>query len=173
MQDSLPIWLGVGGTPKSFARAGALGLPLMVAIIGGEPRRFRPLIDLYRETGRQHGHSADKPEGDDGCRQGARWPPMTRASFDAQRGPDGALLIGSPHEVVDKILRHAEALGGISRISFQMNVASLPQAKMMRAIDAIGAGVAPTLHQADPTRTTRARSTATTLEPSCSASSVC
>ena len=83
------------------------------------------------------------------------WPPMTRASFDAQRGPDGALLIGSPDEVVDKILRHAEALGGISRISFQMNVASLPQAKMMRAIDAIGAGVAPTLHQADQTRRTR------------------
>jgi hypothetical protein len=63
------------------------------------------------------------------------WPPMTRASFEAQRGPDGALLIGSPDEVIEKILRHAEALGGISRISFQMNVASLPQAKMMRAID--------------------------------------
>jgi hypothetical protein len=75
------------------------------------------------------------------------WPPMTRASFDAQRGPDGALLIGSLDEVVDKILRHAEALGGISRISFQMNAASLPQAKMMRAIDAIGARVAPALHQ--------------------------
>ena len=70
-------------------------------------------------------------------------------------GPDSALLVGSPDEVVNKILRHAEALGGISRISFQMNVASLPQAKMMRAIDAIGAAVAPTLHQADPTRTTR------------------
>ena len=143
MQDSLPIWLGVGGTPKSFARAGALGLPLMVAIIGGEPRRFRPLIDLYRETGRQHGHSADqlkvglhmlgyvgdtaqeaadtffpgyaKAMTDVGKERG--WPPMTRASFDAQRGPDGALLIGSPSEVVDKILRHSEALGGVSRIS--------------------------------------------------------
>ena len=153
----------------------------MVAIIGGEPRRFRPLIDLYRETGRRQGHSAEqlkvgvhmlgyvgqttqeaadtfypgyaKAMTDIGKERG--WPPMTRASFDAQRGPDGALLIGSPSEVVDKILRHAEALGGISRISFQMNVASLPQAKMMRAIDAIGAGVAPTLHQADPTRTTR------------------
>ena len=66
------------------------------------------------------------------------WPPMTRASFDAQRGPDGALLIGSPDEVVDEILRHSEALGGVSRISFQMNVASLPQMKMMRAIDAMG-----------------------------------
>ena len=179
MQDSLPIWLGVGGTPKSFARAGALGLPLMVAIIGGEPRRFRPLIDLYRETGRQHGHPPDqlkvglhmlgyvgettqeaadtffpgyaKAMTDVGKERG--WPPMTRASFDAQRGPDGALLIGSPSEVVDKILRHSEALGGVSRISFQMNVASLPQIKMMRAIDAIGAAVAPALHAA--TKTTQ------------------
>ena len=181
MQDSLPIWLGVGGTPKSFARAGALGLPLMVAIIGGEPRRFRPLIDLYREAGRQHGHSADqlkvglhmlgyvgdntqeaadtffpgyaKAMTDVGKERG--WPPMSRASFDAQRGPDGALLIGSPNEVVDKILRHSEALGGVSRISFQMNVASLPQIKMMRAIDAIGAAVAPALHAATPASTTR------------------
>jgi alkanesulfonate monooxygenase SsuD/methylene tetrahydromethanopterin reductase-like flavin-dependent oxidoreductase (luciferase family) len=78
------------------------------------------------------------------------WPPMTRASFDAQRGPDGALLIGSPSEVVDKILRHSEALGGVSRISFQMNAASLPQIKMRRAIDAIGAAVAPALHAAGP-----------------------
>src|SRR2546426_2621629 len=171
LQDSLPIWLGVGGTPKSFARAGALGLPLMVAIIGGEPRRFRPLIDLYRKTGKQHGYSAEqlkvgvhmlgyvgettqdaaetfypgyaKAMTDVGKERG--WPAMTRASFDAQRGPDGALLIGSPSEVVDKILRHREALGGVSRISFQMNVASLPQIKMMRAIDAIGAAVVPAL----------------------------
>jgi len=75
------------------------------------------------------------------------WPPMTRASFDAQRGPNGALLIGSPDEVVDKILRHSEVLGGISRLSFQMNAASLPQVKMMRAIDAIGARVAPVLRE--------------------------
>jgi probable LLM family oxidoreductase len=173
VQNPLPIWLGVGGTPQSFVRAGQLGLPLMVAIIGGEPRRFRPLIDLYRETGRQHGYSADqlkvgvhmlgyvadttheaadtffpgyaKAMTDVGKERG--WPAMTRASFDAQRGRDGALLIGSPDEVVDKILRHSEALGGVSRISFQMNVASLPQVKMMRAIDAIGARVLPVLHQ--------------------------
>jgi len=63
VQNPLPIWLGVGGTPQSFARAGALGLPLMVAIIGGEPRRFRPLIDLYRETGKQHGQ-VTPPHGD-------------------------------------------------------------------------------------------------------------
>ena len=75
------------------------------------------------------------------------WAPMTRASFDAQRGPNGALLVGSPDEVTDKVLRHSEALGGIDRISFQMNAASLPQTKMMRAIDAIGALVAPVLHR--------------------------
>src|SRR5258705_2309376 len=172
VQNPLPIWLGVGGTPKSFARAGALGLPLMVAIIGGEARRFRPLIDLYRETGKQHGHGPErlkvgvhmlgyvgdstqeaadtfypgyaKAMTDIGKERG--WPPMTRASFDAQRGPTGALLVGSPSEVVERILRHSEALGGISRISFMMNVASLPQATLMRAIEAIGAHVVPALH---------------------------
>jgi hypothetical protein len=77
------------------------------------------------------------------------WPSMTRASFDAQRGRNGALLVGSPDEVLDKILRHTEALGGVSRISFQMNVASLPQVKMMRSIDAIGARVLPALHQVE------------------------
>jgi alkanesulfonate monooxygenase SsuD/methylene tetrahydromethanopterin reductase-like flavin-dependent oxidoreductase (luciferase family) len=76
------------------------------------------------------------------------WPPMTRGSFDAQRGPNGALLVGSPDEVVDKILRHSEALDGVVRLSFMMNVASLPQVKMMHAIDAIGARVAPALHGA-------------------------
>src|SRR6266852_3569869 len=174
VQNPFPIGLGAGGTPASFERAGALGLPLMVAIIGGEPRRFRPLIDVYRQTGMQHGHSAEqlkvgvhmlgyvadttqeaadtffpgyaKAMTDVGKERG--WPPMTRASFDAQRGPNGALLIGSPDEVVEKVFRHSEALGGISRISFQMNVASLPQSKMMRAIDAIGAQVVPALHEA-------------------------
>jgi probable LLM family oxidoreductase len=174
VQQPLPIWLGVGGTPTSFARAGALGLPLMVAIIGGEPRRFRPLIDLYRETGVRHGYTADqlkvgvhmlgyvadttqqaadtffpgyaKAMTDVGKERG--WPPMTRASFDAQRGPNGALLVGSPDEVVEKILRHNEVLGGVVRLSFMMNVASLPQVRMMHAIDAIGARVAPALRDA-------------------------
>ena len=191
VQNPLPIWLGVGGTPQSFARAGALGLPLMVAIIGGEPRRFRPLIDLYRETGTRHGFSAGqlkvgvhmlgyvadttqeaadtfypgyaKAMTDIGKERG--WPPMTRASFDAQRGPNGALLIerlaelfaGLDDEVVDKILRHSETLGGISRVTFQMNAASLPQSKMMRAIDAIGARVVPALHEAATEDRTRPR----------------
>src|SRR5262252_5553054 len=177
VQNPLPIWLGVGGTPRSFARAGELGLPLMVAIIGGEPRRFRPLIDLYRETYDRHGHPKPIKVGvhmlayvdqttqaaaevfypgyakamtDIGKERG--WPPITRASFDAQRGPNGALLVGSPDEVTDKVLRHSEALGGIDRVTFQMNAASLPQIKMMRAIDAIGARVAPALHQEDVVR---------------------
>jgi probable LLM family oxidoreductase len=171
VQNPLPIWLGVGGTPQSFARAGALGLPLMVAIIGGEPRRFRPLIDLYRETGQRYGHSPDRLKvgvhalgyvaettqeaadeffpgyarafTDVGKERG--WPPVTRAGFDAQRGPHGALLIGNPEEVAEKILQHSEALGGISRLTFQMNAASLPHAKLMRAIEAIGTRVAPAL----------------------------
>jgi len=173
VQNPLPIWRGVGGTPQSFARAGALGLPLMVAIIGGEPRRFRPLVDLYRETGMRSGYSLEQLKvgvhalgyvasttqeaADDFFPGYARavtdvgkergWPPVTRAGFDAQRGPHGALLIGSPEEVVEKIIRHSDALGGISRISFQMNVASLPHAKLMQAIEAIGTRVAPALRQ--------------------------
>jgi len=171
VQNPLPIWLGVGGTPESFIRAGTLGLPLMVAIIGGETRRFRPLIDLYREAGRQAGHSADRlkvgvhslgyvartsQEAADAFFPGyARavasvakergWPPVTRAGFDAQLGPYGALLIGSPDEVVEKILRHSEALGGISRITFQMNASSLPHAKLMHAIELLGGRVATAL----------------------------
>ena len=173
VQDPLPIWLGVGGTPNSFARAGALGLPLMVAIIGGEPRRFRPLVDLYRETGRRAGHPPDRltvgvhalgyvaattREAADAYFPGyARavasvaqergWPPATRAGFDAQRGPHGALLIGNADEVAEKIIRHSEALGGISRITFQMNAASLPHAQLMQAIEVLGTRVAPAVRQ--------------------------
>jgi probable LLM family oxidoreductase len=174
LQDPLPIWLGVGGTPASFVRAGTLGLPLMVAIIGGETRRFRPLIDLYREAGARAGHSSDqlkvgvhslgyvaatsKEAADDFYPGYARavtdvgkergWPDMTRARFDAQLGPHGALLIGSADEVAEKIVRHSEALGGISRITFQMNASSLPHAKLMRAIETLGTRVAPVLREA-------------------------
>jgi len=172
VQDPLPIWLGVGGTPQSFVRAGLLGLPLMIAIIGGEPRRFRPLVDLYREAGKRSGHPADRLKvgvhalgyvaatkqaaADEFFPGYARavssvaeergWRPPTRAAFDAQLGPEGALLIGSAEEVVEKIARHSEALGGISRITFQMNASSLPHPKLMRAIEAIGTRVAPVLH---------------------------
>ncbi len=173
VQNPFPIWLGVGGTPQSFARAGALGLPLMVAIIGGEPRRFRPLVDLYRETGKRFGHPPDRlrvgvhalgyvapttQEASDDFFPGyARavasvakergWPAVTHADFDAQRTPEGALLVGNAEEVVEKIVRYSEALGGISRLSFQMNAASLPHAKLMRAIETIGTRVVPALRE--------------------------
>src|SRR5437867_809103 len=173
MQNPLPIWVGVGGTPQSFARAGLLGLPLMVAIIGGETRQFRPLVDLYREAGRRARHSpaslkvgthslgyvADttKEAADDfypgyakaltdvGKERG--WSPVTRAGFDAQRGPQGALIIGDPDEVVEKLIRHSKALGGISRVTFQMNAASLPHDKLMHAIELLGKRVAPALRE--------------------------
>ena len=173
LQDPLPIWLGVGGTPGSFARAGALGLPLMVAIIGGETRRYRPLVDLYREAGRLAGFGPDrlkvgvhalgyiaptaKEAADDffpgylrafsdiGKERG--WAPPTRAQFDAQLTPDGALLIGTPEAIVDKVIRHSEALGGISRITFMMNAATLPHQKLMSAIDLLGSRVAPALRK--------------------------
>ena len=169
LQNPLPVWLGVGGTPKSFVRAGMLGLPLMVAIIGGETRRFRPLIDLYREAGRQAGHAPEQLKigvhslgyvaatteeaaadffpgyarvmTDVGKERG--WSAMTRANFDAQRGPYGALVIGNAEEVTEKIIRHSEALGGISRWTFQMNAGSLPHGKLMRAIETLGTRVAP------------------------------
>jgi probable LLM family oxidoreductase len=169
LQNPLPIWIGVGGTPASFARAGMLGLPLMVAIIGGQPQRFRPLIDLYRETGRRAGHSPEKlivglhsvgflgdtteQAADDfypgyahtfteiGKERG--WPPTTRAQFNALRGPTGALLIGDAETVTEKILYVNEVLGGISRVTFQMGVSTLPHQKMLRAIEILGTRVAP------------------------------
>ena len=174
VQDPLPIWLGVGGTPQSFVRAGVLGLPLMVAIIGGHTHRFRSLVDLYWEAGQRAGHSRDrlkvgvhslgyvtettKEAADDFFPGYARafsdigkergWRPVTRADFDAQRGPEGALLIGNPEEVTEKIIRHSEALGGVSRFTFQMNAASLPHAKLMKAIEMLGTQVAPALREA-------------------------
>ena len=178
VQNPLPIWLGVGGTPQSFARAGALGLPLMVAIIGGEPRRFRPLVDLYREAGERAWLLAGPAEGRRPraglCRgRRRRRPPTTsspampapstdvgkergwpaddpRASFDAQRGPRRGAADRQPRRSGgEDRCGTARRSGGISRITFQMNVASLPQAKMMRAIDAIGARVVPALHSGD------------------------
>src|ERR671933_2070434 len=173
LQNLLPIWIGVGGTPESFVRAGLLGLPLMVAIIGGETHRFRPLVDLYRKAGRKAGHSSDqlkvgvhslgyvaestKEAVDDffpgyahtmseiGKERG--WSKMTRESFDAQRGPKGSLLVGGPDEVAEKIIRHSKALGGISRITFMMNPASLPHEKLMQSSKLIGTRIAPALRE--------------------------
>jgi probable LLM family oxidoreductase len=173
LQNPFPIWLGVGGTPESFIRAGTLGLPLAVAVIGGETHRFRPLVDLYREAGRRAGHSPDQLKvalhslgyvaesseqaADDFYPGYARafnkigrergWHPVTREDFDVQRGPHGALIIGDPDEVVKKIIRHSKALGGISRITFQMDPGALSQEKMVRAIDLLGERVAPALSE--------------------------
>jgi len=167
IQNPLPIWVGVGGTPESFVRAGMLGLPLMVAIIGGELRRFRPLIDLYREAAVKAGHGSEKIKVGlhvigfigDNAKQAAEdfypgyahtfteigrergWPPVNRAHFDAQRDRTGALFIGDAETVAEKILYVDEALGGISRVSFQMTVSTLPQTKLMRATELLGTKV--------------------------------
>jgi len=171
LQKQIPVWIGVGGTPASFARAGALGLPLMVAIIGGETHRFRPLIDLYRKTGEKAGHSPDilkvgihslgyvaettekaledywpgyeKTFNKIGKERG--WGRITRDHFEALVGPTGALVVGNPDEVVEKIKRHSESLGGISRFTFQMVNADLPQDKLLNAIELIGQRVIPRL----------------------------
>ena len=174
LQNPLPVWIGVGGTPESFVRAGLLGLPLMVAIIGGETHRFRPLIDLYKKAGMQSGYSTDQLKvgvhslgyvaestqeavgdfypgyartmSEIGKERG--WSKMTRESFDEQRGQKGSLLVGNPDEVAEKIIRHSKALGGISRITYMMNPASLPHEKLMQATKLIGTRVAPILREA-------------------------
>jgi probable LLM family oxidoreductase len=171
LQAEIPIWLGVGGTPESFVRAGLLGLPLMVAVIGGETHRFRRAINLYREAGAQAGHAPEKlkvglhslgyvaPTREEaindyfpgyaetftriGRERG--WPPVSRERFDGQNGPTGALLVGDPDEVGEKILRHAEALGGIDRLTFQMDNAKLPREKLLRSIELIGERIKPAL----------------------------
>lgn len=169
IQNPLPVWVGIGGTPESAARAGTLGLPLMIAIIGGETRRFRPLADLYREYGRRAGHAPEKLKvgvhavgyvadttekavedffpgyAKTFTRIGRErgWPPVTRAQFDALRGEHGAFLVGNPEEVAEKLVRHSEALGGISRLTFQMDVAELSQSNFLHGIELLGTKVAP------------------------------
>ena len=173
VQDPLPIWVGVGGTPASFARAGSLGLPLMVAIIGGPPARFRPLVDLYREAGRRAGHpperlqvglhsvgflgETDRQAADDFLPGFARtvneigkergWSPMNRAHFEAERGAGGALLVGDAETVAEKILNVDTSLGGIARLTFQMGVATIPHETMLRSIRILATKVAPILRE--------------------------
>jgi probable LLM family oxidoreductase len=169
LQSKLPVWLGVGGTPQSFVRAGRLGLPLMVAIIGGHTARFRPLIDMYREAGLKAGftldqlkvglHSPGYVAGTDeqaiaqyypgyaqlwtklGRERG--WPPVTRNGFDSLIGPQGVLVVGGPERVAEKLLRHSEALGGVDRFTFQMDNAGLTHLQLMTSIEQIGKKVIP------------------------------
>lgn len=172
-QEPLPVWVAVGGTPQSVVRAATRGLPLALAIIGGTPERFVPLIELYREAAAQagydpatlpvsinsHGYIADTsiqardeafpPHALVMNRIGRErgWPPMTRAQFDAQCDPRGALLIGSPDEVVEKILFEHE-LFGHPRMLLQLSVGPTPHAQIMHAIELYGTRVAPAVRKA-------------------------
>nr|WP_294871110.1 LLM class flavin-dependent oxidoreductase [uncultured Pedobacter sp.] len=172
-QDKLPVWLGVGGTPESFARAGSLGLPLMVAIIGGETERFRPLIDLYREAGHRAGFAAEdlkvglhSPGYVAASNEQAiadyypgyaelwtklgrerGWPPVTKTQFDHLAGPKGVLVLGGPEQVAEKLLRHSESLGGVDRFTFQMDNAGLSHDLLLRSIALIGEKVIPFLNK--------------------------
>ena len=169
MQEKLPIWLGVGGTPASFVRAGSLGLPLMVAVIGGETHRFRPLIDLYREAGDKAGFAQEDLKvglhslgyvaqsheeavenyypgyAETFTRIGKErgWPPVTRGHFEAQNSKWGAYLVGDSDEVVEKILRHSASLGGIDRFTFQLDNAGLSHQQLSETIALIGEEVIP------------------------------
>ena len=169
LQEKLPVWVGVGGTPASFVRAGALGLPLMVAVIGGETHRFRPLIDLYYEAAEKAGvdksqlkvglHSLgfvanSKEEAIEKYYPGYRvwfnqigqergWPPVTMERFEQQIGELGAYVIGSPEEVAEKLIRHSNALGGISRFTFQIDNAGLTHEVLMQTYTLIGEKVKP------------------------------
>jgi probable LLM family oxidoreductase len=173
IQDPLPIWVGVGGTPESFVRAGVLGLPLMVAIIGGETHRFAPLVELYRNAGEKAGHDPEKLKvGVHSLGYVAKtreqaikeffpgyaemftkigrergWPPVTMSHFESQIGPTGALVVGNVEEVAEKVLRHSEALGGLSRFSFQLDVAGLSHQQLMKAIELIGTKVSPLVNK--------------------------
>lgn len=169
LQPKLPVWLGVGGTPASFVRAGTLGLPLMVAIIGGHTARFRPLVDLYRDAGVKAGFSLDQlkvglhsPGFVSASNEQAvaeyypgyaelwtkigrerGWPPVTRTQFDALIDLPGVLVVGGPERVAEKLLRHSEALGGVDRFTFQMDNAGLTHMQLMKSIELIGKKVIP------------------------------
>jgi len=173
LQEKLPVWLGVGGTPESFVRAGSLGLPLMVAVIGGETERFRPLVDLYREAGRVAGFSPEQLKVGlhspgyvaDSSEQAIEdyfpgyaelwtklgkdrgWPPVTRQSFNSLIAPKGVLVVGGPEEVAEKLLKHSKALGGIDRFAFQMDNAGLSHQQLLKATELIGKKVIPLIKQ--------------------------
>jgi probable LLM family oxidoreductase len=173
VQDPLPVWVGVGGNPNSVLRAARLGLPLVIAIIGGMPERFAPLVDLYRQSARQAGHDPatlsvainqhaffldDSREAAEvfwppyervmsqiGRERG--WSPMSRESYDALRSPRGALLVGNPQEAIDKMLAEYEHFQ-YDRFLVQFSVGTVAHDKVMRAIELLGTVVAPAVRKA-------------------------
>lgn len=173
LQQPLPVWIAVGGTPQSVVRAGTLGLPLAIAIIGGMPERFRPFVQLYREAAQQAGHNpatlkvsinshgfiadtvehavslAYGPYIDTMSRIGRErgWPMPTRQQFDVERSPRGAMLLGSPQEIIDKILFEHE-LFGMHRMLIQFSVGPMPHKDMLRCIELYGTVVAPAVRKA-------------------------
>jgi alkanesulfonate monooxygenase SsuD/methylene tetrahydromethanopterin reductase-like flavin-dependent oxidoreductase (luciferase family) len=175
VQRPLPVWIAVGGTPQSVVRAATLGLPLAIAIIGGSPEHFVPMVALYRDTARRAGHdpatlavsinshtfvgesaeaAADAffPSYAAAMTRIGRergWPPTTRRQFDASRSPHGALLVGSVQEVVDKIL-HQHELFHHQRFLAQMDVGCVPHTDVMKSIELLGTKVAPAVRQALP-----------------------
>lgn len=173
VQNPIPVWLAVGGTPSSAVRAGTLGLPMALAIIGGLPERFAPFVGLYRESARRagrdprtlplginsHGMIADTTQDAadtffpayaammNAIGRERNWPPLGREAFDASREPRGANFVGSPQEVIDKILFQHEIFQH-DRFLLQMSVGTLPHAKVMRSIELLGTVVAPAVRKA-------------------------
>ena len=173
VQELLPVWIAIGGTPQSAFRAGMLGLPLAIAIIGGEPARFTPFVDVYRDAWARGGHDPAKarvsinshgfiatseseaaelfwPRYADAMGRIGRergWPPPTRAHYDGERAPHGALLVGSPQQVIDKILYEHELFDN-DRFLLQLSVGTMPHADMMKAIELYGTVVAPAVRKA-------------------------
>jgi probable LLM family oxidoreductase len=176
-QKELPIWIAVGGTPTSVARAGALGLPLALAIIGGEPARFAPLFDLYRQAAARAGHDPAKlatsinvhgfvgettaqaaddfyePQAEVMNRIGRErgWGPTSRAHYDQSRSPHGALFVGDPETVAEKIVANHKLFKN-DRFLLQMAIGIMPHAKIMKAIELFGTKVAPIVRRETATK---------------------
>jgi len=181
-QDPIPVWVAVGGNPQSVVRAGVLGLPMALAIIGGQPERFAPFAELHRRAAEEAGHPrlplsinshgliADTSQKAaelafpafkammDRIGRERGWPPMTREQFDASRTLRGADFVGSPQEVVEKILFQHEVFGH-DRVLLQFSVGTLPHDALMRSIELYGTEVAPAV------RAEVARRTAATPSP--------
>ena len=172
LQDPIPVWIAVGGTPQSVERAAKLGLPMALAIIGGAAARFRHVVDLYRETAAQAGHDpatlpisinshgfladdpgeaaelAFPPFAETMTRIGRErgWPPTSRSQFDAETTLRGAIFVGSPQEVIDKILYQYEIFRH-QRFLIQLTVGPMPHPEVMRAIELLGTEVAPVVRR--------------------------